>query len=167
MIRPILLVLALLAVSPGLARGQGAKVTAAPPVLTDGSLQGLSMTVSGGLRVQQMVGGVDVTIGGTYANASATLSTSAANVVAAVPGGAARLRIRLMNVDYATPSGGLGIVIWCRWATVAAGAAAVRGVGSFPVYPGGGIDDQGFGVNQGGLNCLAESGTPILYVETY
>jgi hypothetical protein len=41
-------------------------------------------------------------------------------------------------------------------------------VGSFLLPAGnGGIDDQGAGVNQSAVNCIAASGTPNLYAEQY
>jgi hypothetical protein len=97
---------------------------------------------------------------GSYSNGSQALPASATQVFAA-PGGPPRVRIKLLNLD---PT----IAIWCRWGTVAGAPAAVSGVGSFLLPAGGGgIDDQGAGVNQSALNCIAASGTPNLYAEQY
>jgi hypothetical protein len=101
---------------------------------------------------------------GTYADGSRALSSTASDVFAA---NAARVRIRLLDTDYTTALGGAGIAIWCRWGTAAAAAAAPHGVGSFPLFPGGGVDDQGSGVNQSAVNCVAESGAPLLFAEQY
>jgi hypothetical protein len=102
---------------------------------------------------------------GTYANGARALSTSPVDVWAANP---ARIRALLLNNSGIGISGGSPIVEWCRWGTVAGAPAAVGGVGSFALQPnGGGRDDQGAGVNQGPLNCLSESGTPLLYAEQY
>jgi hypothetical protein len=101
---------------------------------------------------------------GTYADGSRALAITASDVFAA---NAARVRLRLLNTDYVTKSGGGGAVMWCRWGTAAANAAVPHGIGSFPLFPGGGTDDQGSGVNSGAVNCIAESGTPILFAEQY
>jgi hypothetical protein len=101
---------------------------------------------------------------GTYANGSVALSTTPTDVFAAAP---TRVRIKLINTDYSTASGGNGIVMWGRWGTVALAPAAPHGVGSFLILPGSGIDDQGSGVNTGALNVVAESGAPVLYAEQY
>lgn len=102
---------------------------------------------------------------GTYANGSVALSTAPLDIWAA---NSARVRALLLNNSGIGTSGGAPIVEWCRWGTVAASPAAVAGVGSFALQPGGGgRDDTGAGVNQGPLNCLAESGTPSLYAEQY
>ena len=97
---------------------------------------------------------------GTFLNASMALSTTSQQVIAAT----ARVRVKVVNTSGVGNAGGTAIVEWCRW-----GSAAVSGgVGSFPIQPnGGGIDDQGPGVNQTALNCLSESGTPSIYVEQY
>jgi hypothetical protein len=102
---------------------------------------------------------------GTYANGGVALSTTTAQIFAA---NAARVRIKLLNNSGIGTAGGVAIVIWCRWGTVAGAPAVPGGVGSFALQPnGGGIDDQGPGINQSALNCLAESGTPTLYAEQY
>lgn len=96
---------------------------------------------------------------GTYLNGGIALSSSPAQVFAA----SARIRVKLINYS-GIGAAGNAVVMWCRWnATPAPG-----GAGSFALPPnGGGIDDQGAGVNQNALNCLAESGTPTLYAEQY
>lgn len=102
---------------------------------------------------------------GTYANGGVTLSTSPLQIFAA---STTRIRIVLLNNSGVGTAGGAAIVVWCRWGTVAGAPASVNAVGSFPVQPnGGGRDDNGAGVNQGALNCLAESGTPTIYAEQY
>lgn len=102
---------------------------------------------------------------GTYANGSVALSTSPLDIW---PANAARVRALLLNNSGVGTSGGAPVTCWCRWGTVAAAPAAVAGVGSFALQPGGGgRDDTGAGVNPGPLNCLAESGTPSLYAEQY
>lgn len=100
---------------------------------------------------------------GTYANGSATLSTTATDIFAA----RSRVRLKLINTDYITASGGSGIVTWCRYGTAALAPALPHGVGSFPLFPGGGIDDESAGVSQLAVNCVAESGAPVLYAEQY
>lgn len=101
---------------------------------------------------------------GSYADGSKALSTAASDVFVA---NTARVRIVLINTDFTTAGGGLGIVMWCRWGTAALLPASSHGVGSFPLYPGGGRDDNGSGVNLGAVNCMAESGTPVLYASQY
>lgn len=104
---------------------------------------------------------------GTPSYATVTVTTSATNVIGVPTANTIRYRIRVQNTDYITASGGAGIVVWCRWGTVAAAPATVRGTSSFPVFPGGGFDDVAPGVNQSGLNCIAESGTPIVSAISY
>jgi hypothetical protein len=95
---------------------------------------------------------------GSYVNGSQALPAVATLVFDV---GSQRIRIKLINLD---PT----IAIWCRWGTVGAAPAAVSGVGSFLLPAGGGgIDDQGAGVNQSAVNCIAASGTPNLYAEQY
>lgn len=102
---------------------------------------------------------------GTYANGGVTLSTTPLQIFAA---STTRIRIVLLNNSGVGTAGGAAIVVWCRWGTVGAAPAAAGGVGSFALQPnGGGRDDNGAGVNQGALNCLAESGTPTIYAEQY
>jgi hypothetical protein len=97
---------------------------------------------------------------GLYANGSQALPASATQVFTAPAAGFTRVRIKLINYDNT-------IAIWCRWGTVGGAPAAVAGIGSFLLPAGGGIDDQGAGVNQSALNCIAASGTPNLYAEQY
>lgn len=101
---------------------------------------------------------------GTYQDASVAVTTAGADIFAANP---TRVRIKLINTDFITPSGGTGIVMWARWGTKAAAPAQPHGIGSFPIFPGGGIDDQGPGLNTGAINIVAESGSPILLAEQY
>lgn len=102
---------------------------------------------------------------GNYANGSVTLSTSPLQIWDV---NGARIRALLLNNSGVGTAGGAAIVVWCRWGTVGAAPAAAGGVGSFALQPnGGGRDDNGAGVNQSALNCLAESGTPTIYAEQY
>jgi hypothetical protein len=104
-------------------------------------------------------------ITGTYANGSVALSITTAQIFPANP---ARVRTKLLNNSGIGTAGGTPIVIWCRWGTIGAAPATAGGIGSFALQPnGGGIDDQGPGINQSALNCLSESGTPTLYAEQY
>lgn len=97
---------------------------------------------------------------GNYLNGSIAVPTSSTQIFAAT----ARVRVKLLNNSGIGGSGGPAIVIWCRWGAV----STPGGIGSFALQPnGGGIDDQGSGVNQLALNCLSESGTPSLYAEQY
>jgi hypothetical protein len=101
---------------------------------------------------------------GTYLNGGVALSVTATQIFAATP----RVRIKLLNNSGIGTTGGTAIVMWCRWGTVGAAPAVAGGAGSFALQPnGGGIDDQGPGVNQSAVNCLSESGTPTLYAEQY
>jgi hypothetical protein len=105
---------------------------------------------------------------GVFATGLVTVGATATDVFAATPsGGATRYRIRVLNTDFVTPSGGNGYVVWCRWGTAAGAAASVRGTGSFPVFPGGGFDDSTNGVSQQALNCIGETSGAKLYYETY
>jgi hypothetical protein len=106
------------------------------------------------------------TPGGTYANASTALPATPTQIFAAA-GATPRSRVKLINSSGIGTAGGAAIVEWCRWGTVGAAPAAAGGVGSFALQPGGGIDDQGPGINQSAVNCIAESGTPLLYAEQY
>src|SRR5690349_21238068 len=117
-----------------------------------------------GAMVQAMLDGsgraVALGAGSQDVTGSKALSTSAADIWAAAT--SFRQRAVLMNTDYATSSGGSGIVAWCRWGTAAGAPAAAHGVGSFPLFPGGGIDISGAGTPQAALNCIAERGTPVI-----
>lgn len=104
---------------------------------------------------------------GTQAVGLVTVTGSATDIFAATSGGATRYRVKVLNTDYTTVSGGTGYVVWCRWGTAAAAAATVRGTGSFPIFPGSGFDDNGQGVAQGALNCIGETSGAKLYYETY
>lgn len=96
---------------------------------------------------------------GTYLNGSAALTTASSQIFAAT----SRMRIKLVNIS-GIGAAGTAVVIWCRWGS----AAVAGGTGSFALASnGGGIDDQGQGVNQSSLNCIAESGTPKIYAEQY
>jgi hypothetical protein len=104
---------------------------------------------------------------GTYANGGVALSTSAVQIFNA-PSASPRYRIKMINSSGISTAGGPPIVEWCRWGLVGSAPAAAGGVGSFALQPGGGgIDDQGAGVNQNAVNCIAESGTPVIYAEQY
>lgn len=103
---------------------------------------------------------------GTYASGSVALSSTPATVFPAAT--TARVRLVLKNTDYVTAAGtAAGIVAWCRYGTAATAPAAPHGLGSWPLFAGGGIDDSGPGVNQGAVNCMAESGAPLLYAGQY
>lgn len=103
---------------------------------------------------------------GLRVDRSVTITTTATNVFAAAVSGSPRVRMKVLNTDVVTPSGGAGIVIWYRWGTAAGAPAAAHGVGSFPLLPGGGFDDIGT-VSQEAMNCIAESGSPVLFAEEY
>lgn len=100
--------------------------------------------------------------GSTDASGSQALSTTAANVWAA---NSSRLGWRLQNTDFITESGGTGYTAWCRWGTAGAAPASAHGVGSFMLAAGQDMSDSGVGVSRAALNCVAETGTPILYAE--
>lgn len=140
------------------------------PVLTHAQSQFLA---SDGSRVQAMViecagamqtavpcgGAVPLNFGslGTYTDGSVQLSTTVATQVFPAASSAIRVRIKLVNQDGVNE-------IWCRWN----GTPAVGGSGSFKLGAnGGGIDDNGAGVNQSAVSCIAASGTPNLYAEQY
>jgi hypothetical protein len=153
MIRWLLAALALLALAlPAAAQPNAPPPSAQNPVYTY-CWNGTAMAVCGSPII------------GTYANGAVAMSTAAAQVF---PANAARVRIKLLNNSGIGTAGGTAIVIWCRWGTVGAAPAVPGGVGSFALQPnGGGIDDQGPGINQSALNCASESGTPTLYAEQY
>lgn len=94
------------------------------------------------------------------------LTTSPLQIFAANPN---RLRLKLINYSGTGATPTASVYIWCRLGTVAAAPAAVNGTGSFVLAPGGGgIDDVGAGyVDVSAVNCLAESGTPILFARQY
>lgn len=136
--------------------GPGGKTVAASLAMWWNGSAAVETSPTNGLPVAAMAG--------SYVDGSTALSTSPQQIFAA---NAARVRIKLVNTEFGTATGGSGIYAWCRWGTVGASPAAAHGVGSFLVAPGGGIDDQGPGVNRSAVNCLAESGAPILYAEQY
>jgi hypothetical protein len=93
------------------------------------------------------------------------LSTTAQDVLPLVT---SRSRLMVQNTDYATASGGTGISVWCRWGTASSAPAAAHTLGSWLLLPGASRDDSSaLVVNKGPLNCIAESGSPILHVEQY
>lgn len=93
------------------------------------------------------------------------LSTTAQDVL---PAQSSRSRLMVQNTDYTTASGGAGIAVWCRWGTAAAAPAAAHALGSWLLLPGASRDDSSaLVVNKDPLNCIAESGSPILHVEQY
>lgn len=126
----------------------------------DGSLSTHNVPEIGGAAVSSSNPMPIAASPGTYLNGSVALSTASVQVFAAAP----RVRAKVINNSGVGTTGGAAIVEWCRWGA----AAAAGGIGSFALQPnGGGIDDQGPGVNQSALNCLAESGTPAIYAEQY
>jgi hypothetical protein len=107
---------------------------------------------------------VDVlTATGTFVSGvfAALTGTSSALFAAASP--ARRLRVRVMNLDIHTESGGGGGAVWLAWGTT----AAVRGPSSFLLVAGASFNDTQY-PNQLGLNVIAEDGSaPFVYWETY
>jgi hypothetical protein len=96
---------------------------------------------------------------------SATLNTSPLDIF---PANSSRVRLKLINGSGIGSSPTPATIIWCRFGTVAGAPTAVNGIGSFALPAGGGgIDDQGPGVDQAAVNCMAESGTPILFARQY
>jgi hypothetical protein len=100
---------------------------------------------------------------GIYVNGSIALGTTRTQIFAAAAA-TPRLRLHLLNTTYAT-STGTPIAIWCVYgATV----PAPHGVGSFPLYPGGGIDDANPSpVSQAAVSCVAEAAGATLYAEQF
>ena len=67
-----------------------------------------------------------------------------------------RTRYTIQNLDAL-------IRIWGKWGS----AASVGGANCFPLIAGQIIDRAGFGINQGALFLIAESGSPTVYFEKY
>lgn len=99
------------------------------------------------------------------ASVDLALGTTATDVL---PSNAGRYHLMIYNTDYATPAGGSGIAMWCRFGTAAASPAAPHALGSWPVLAGSAYD-SGIGnpIAKDAVNCVAESGTPILHAEQY
>lgn len=135
---------------------------AATLVVTSGS--GCPLVVSGQLVVNDAAVVAILTGTGTFATGTFVAIEGESNVLfpAASPS-APRLRVKAINLDYPTPSGGAGSTFWLSWGA----AASVRGPGSFYLLPGTSFDDARY-PNQGSLNVIAEDGTaPQVYWETY
>lgn len=140
-----------------IASNTGSGATAAKQDTGNTSLASILSALAGTL--------VTTALRGSYADFSIAVTTAGVDICAANAG---RVRFKALNQDAITPGGaGTGAVIWGRWGTKAANPATVNGVGSFMISPGGGIDDQGPGVNTSAFNAISESGSPVLYVETY
>jgi hypothetical protein len=100
---------------------------------------------------------------GNYLNGGVTLG-DAPTLVFAAAGTPARLRLHLLNTTYAT-STGTPIAIWCAYGAI---VPAPHAPTSFPLYPGGGIDDASPGpVSQAAVSCVAEAAGATLYAEQF
>ena len=127
-------------------------------IMRVGLLAGLVLGILSEAKAQSTVVAV-----GQQTTAVTALSTTAATVVSNLSAGVLRYRVIVQNLDIVTASGGTGLAVWCRWGAT----AVVRGTESFLLLPGTSMNVTGAGVSQSTLSCIAESGTPSIYVESY
>ena len=134
---------------------------AASLVFTNGA--GTPNVVNGQLVVNDAAVVAVLTETGTFASDTFTAFAGTSNPLFAAAAPARRLRVKAINLDYPTESGGGGGTVWLRWGA----PAVVRGTGSFFLLPGGSFDDAMY-PNQLGLNVIAENGATVaVYWETY
>ena len=127
----------------------------ASPTLQPGQVAPLQVDQSGNLRVSVMQSPF-----GAFQSGNVTVTTAQ---TAVFPANTARVRYRLQNTDYTTAKGGGGGAVWCAWGAVVPSPHLT----GFVLLAGATDDVSGPGTPTASLSCVSETGSLVLYWETY
>ena len=127
----------------------------AAPTLQPGQVAPLQVDQSGNLRVS-----IAQNPFGAFQSGNVSVTTAQTVVF---PANAVRVRYRLQNTDYVTAKGGGGGAVWCGWGSVVPSPHAT----GFLLLAGATDDVSGPGTPTASLSCVSETGSLVLYWETY